>query len=61
MLVALVAIIEIVRMQVSLLDIREEVGKEACSALKKEFSVDSVKFIHVDVTNGDQLVYLFCA
>ena len=45
-----------IRLQVSLLDVREEVGKEACSALQKEFSVDSVMFILVDVTNRDQLV-----
>lgn len=45
--------------KVSLLDVREEVGKEACSALQKEFSVDSVMFILVDVTNRDQLKAAF--
>ena len=42
--------------QVSLLDVREDLGKEACKELQKGYAPESVAFHPCDVTDGTQLV-----
>ena len=42
--------------QVSLLDVREDLGKAACKELQKEHTADSMTFYHCDVTDRTQLV-----
>lgn len=42
--------------QVSLLDVREDLGKAACKELQKEHTADSMTFYHCDVTDKNQLV-----
>ena len=42
--------------QVSLLDMREDLGKAACKELQKEHTADSMTFYHCDVTDRTQLV-----
>lgn len=43
-------------LQVSLLDVRDDLGLAACKQLQMEHSQDRVMFIRCDVTNKDQLV-----
>ena len=42
--------------QVSLLDVRDDLGLAACKQLQMEHTQDRVIFIRCDVTNKDQLV-----
>ena len=39
-----------------MIDVAEQVGRTACSALQEEFSPDDVMFIPTDVTQSKQLV-----
>ena len=41
--------------KVSLLDVREDLGKAACKELQKEHTADSMTFYHCDVTDKNQL------
>ena len=43
-------------LQVSLLDVRDDLGLAACKQLQMEHTQDRVIFIRCDVTNKDQLV-----
>ena len=42
--------------QVSILDINEEVGQTTCTELQNEYSTNNVLFICCDVSNQEQLV-----
>ena len=47
--------------QVSMLDISDKLGREACTELQGKYSKDSVMFILCDVTKREQLVSLMAS
>lgn len=47
-------------MQVSMVDISEEIGRVSCSELQKDFPASDVMFLPTDVTKRGQLVGHVC-
>jgi len=47
-------------MQVSMVDISEEIGRVSCSELQKDFPASDVMFLPTDVTKREQLVSHVC-